>query len=356
MIGMRNLVILLSVAIACSCVHAQWQLQDSHTGADLRGIHALGNGIAWASGAHGVVLRTQDDGKDWQACATPSGASDLDFRGIQAFDASTAIVMSSGKGDLSRLYKTNDGCHTWKLVFTNPDPDGFWDAVQVLGSNGHGTIIGDPVDGRFALFQSWDRGDTWTKAKAGPALNLVALKDEHVFAASNSALIASENFIAFVTGGPSGSRIYSIDHYGSVTGVSLDSLPLAKNSPASGGFSVAVQEGRSVVVGGNYLQPDDTSGTAAYGHGGHYWPKPQTSPHGFRSAVAYDTTTKTWITVGPNGTDISTDDGSNWRSLLPNFAFHEPPDAGRNWNALSLPFAVGQNGRIGRLRRNAIEP
>jgi hypothetical protein len=80
----------------------------------------------------------------------------------------------------------------------------------------------------------------------------------------------------------------------------------------------------------------------------------QTPPHGFRSAVAYDATTKTWITVGPNGTDISTDDGRNWRSLKP--ASIDAPDADRNWNALSLPFAVGPKGRIGKLRADAVRP
>jgi len=38
--------------------------------------------------------------------------------------------MSSGKGHRSRLYKTTDACRTWTLLFTNPDPEGFWDAVQ----------------------------------------------------------------------------------------------------------------------------------------------------------------------------------------------------------------------------------
>ncbi len=109
--------------------HAQWDIQDSHTTASLRGIHSVGDGVAWASGTNGTVLRTQDDGNRWQTCAIPPGAEKLDFRGIQAFDANTAIVMSSGKGDLSRLYKTTDGCQTWKLVFTNPDKDGFCDVL-----------------------------------------------------------------------------------------------------------------------------------------------------------------------------------------------------------------------------------
>ena len=80
----------------------------------------------------------------------------------------------------------------------------------------------------------------------------------------------------------------------------------------------------------------------------------ETPPHGFRSAVAYDAATKTWITVGPNGTDISTDDGRNWRALHPDPALHEAPDADRNWNALSLPFVVGPHGRIGKLNPKAL--
>ena len=80
-------------------------------------------------------------------------------------------------------------------------------------------------------------------------------------------------------------------------------------------------------------------------------------PHGFRSAVAYDEPAKTWITVGPNGTDISTDDGRNWRALKPDPRDGDPPDGipeDQHWNALSLPFVVGPHGRIGRLRSTAL--
>jgi photosystem II stability/assembly factor-like uncharacterized protein len=84
---------------AWGAAHAQWQMEDSHTTADLRGIDNVGGGVVWASGANGTVLRTEDGGYLWQTCAIPPGAEHLDFRGIQAFDANTAIVMSSGKGD-----------------------------------------------------------------------------------------------------------------------------------------------------------------------------------------------------------------------------------------------------------------
>ncbi len=142
---------------------AQWQIQTSNTIADLRGIHSVGGGVAWASGTNGTVLRTEDGGYIWQSCSIPPGAEKLDFRGIQAFDANTAIVMSSGKGDLSRLYKTTDGCHTWKLIFTNPDPDGFWDALKLRIAIA-GMLVGDPVNGRFAIYGSTDSGlEKWDR-------------------------------------------------------------------------------------------------------------------------------------------------------------------------------------------------
>jgi hypothetical protein len=114
-----------------------------------------------------------------------------------------------------------------------------------------------------------------------------------------------------------------------------------------------------MVVGGDYTKPNQTTGTSAFlsSRDGAHAPfcsyfdvvKPTTPPHGYRSAVAYDAPTKTWITVGPNGTDISTDDGRNWRPLHP--TNNDAPDADQHWNALSLPYAVGPHGRVGILHR-----
>ena len=112
---------------------------------------------------------------------------------------------------------------------------------------------------------------------------------------------------------------------------------------------------RLVAVGGDYLKPNDSTGTAAFTtDGGKKWSAPTTPPHGYRSAVAYEEKSKTWITVGPNGTDVSTDDGRNWRALHP--GPQDAPDADRNWNALSLPYVVGPNGRIGKLNPESLPP
>src|SRR5581483_10784880 len=87
-----------SSAAAPTTVWNPWDAEHSGTSQPLRGIHAVGNGVAWASGARGTVLRTEDSGYVWQRCAMPDGADKLDFRSIWAWDAQTAVVMSSGPG------------------------------------------------------------------------------------------------------------------------------------------------------------------------------------------------------------------------------------------------------------------
>jgi len=61
------------------------------------------------------VLKTIDGGAHLDEVCCADAATDgatLDFRGVQAWDAKTAIVMASGPGEKSRLYKTTDGCQT----------------------------------------------------------------------------------------------------------------------------------------------------------------------------------------------------------------------------------------------------
>ncbi|HEX4004904.1 MAG TPA: hypothetical protein VHX60_01895 [Acidobacteriaceae bacterium] len=326
-----------------------WVLEQSGTTAGLRGIHAVGGGVAWASGTNGTVLRTEDGGYEWQSCAMPPGAEKLDFRGVWAWDANTAIVMSSGTGNLSRIYKTTDGCSSWKLLFTNPDKDGFWDAM-VFFDRRIGWLLGDPVNGRFQLWKTTAGGEKWEREASSRALRADP-KEQGAFAASNSALLAGGaggGFPVFGSGGTSGAYVYRI------AGISVclddcaqrpkdlwtrSSTPMAEGTASAGIFSVAAQGERRVVVGGDYAKPNESAGTGAWSSdGGKTWVAAAQPPHGFRSAVAWDAEKQAWIAAGTNGSDVSWDGGKTWVSL----------DDG-NWNALSLPWVVGPGGRIAKL-------
>ena len=232
--GLVALALLFAVPAAA---RAQWQLLDPPTTADLRGIDNVGGGVAWASGTNGTVLRTEDGGYMWQHCSIPPGAEKLDFRGIQAFDANTAIVMSSGKGDLSRLYKTTDGCHSWNLLFTNPDPAGFWDALLLNRFDKDGMLLGDPVNGKFAVWKTGDKGLTWRRSSSA---GLSALPNEGAFAASNSSLSLDERTSArFGTGGLVHPRVFVTDDENTFH---PSGVPMRGGSAAAGIFSMEYRD------------------------------------------------------------------------------------------------------------------
>jgi len=359
---MRAAAILAALTLSA---HAQWTIQQSNTIADLRGIVNVGHGIAWASGTNGTVLRTTDNGATWLLCKTPPGAEKLDFRGIQAFDANRAVIMSSGKGDLSRVYRTDDGCETWLLIAKNPEADGFWDALVKTSPHSPSNLllIGDPVRKKFPLYVV----EAWPEPHLIRIMQIPAHEGEAAFAASNSSFfnINTSYGYWFITGGPIGARVIRPTVHGITdetgwTTYPSSFVPLGVKTESSGGFSIQLRQDagkyiHGIAVGGDYQAPDSTDATAAYtSDGGKHWAAPTTPPHGYRSAVAYDAPTTTWITVGPNGTDISTDDGRNWRALKPNPT--DTPDADQHWNALSLPFVVGPHGRIGILRPTALQP
>jgi photosystem II stability/assembly factor-like uncharacterized protein len=353
---------------------APWRMQESGTTAGLRGIDSVDGTVAWASGTGGTVLKTIDGGVHWEKCAVPDADKDgamLDFRGVQAWDARTAIVMASGLGAKSRLYKTTDGCRTWMLLFKNPDaPNGFFDSFWLNGSRG--ILLGDSVREQFAVFITENSGKTWKRDEhAGLSIHGRSLA---AFAASNSSIpIGNALFTrGFATGGKSGSVFFSRpftleeQQHGMIDRLvrkeppwKSSSIPVASGTDSAGAFSVAYrypvtigecvdcsfnENSRFVAVGGDYTKPNESAETAAWSSdGGWTWTASANPPHGYRSGVQWFETLKLWIAAGANGSDTSRDDGNTW----------QPLDNG-NWNALSLPFVVGPNSRIARLNPAAL--
>jgi len=361
---MKALALLLAITLPASSQTEKsgpWEMQNSGTTANLRGIHAVGGGVAWASGTNGTVLRTEDSGYMWQSCAMPPGAEKLDFRGIWAWDADNAVVMSSGPGDQSRLYKTTDGCSHWTPLKTNTDKDGFWDAIAFSDPK-NGYLLGDPVNEKFVLLRTADGGTTWKPVET-PDLDI---KNLHLgaFAASNSSIALIGPVLGpitvpwIATGGIDGPIMLlgGIDCTMGLAHSNPDAClshydfqhikpPMKGGNESSGIFSVALPSNghqgirSAVAVGGDYTKPNESAGTAAWTvDGGAHWTAAAKPPHGYRSTVAWDGDAKAWIAAGTSGSDLSYDDGKTW----------QPLDNG-NWNALSLPWIVGPKGRIAKL-------
>ncbi len=306
----------------------------------LRGLHVTAADLVWASGGNQVV-RTSAFADQWQTTEV-AAAIDIDLRDIHVFDHRTAVAMSSGTGPSSRIYRTTDGGEHWELSFENTDPEGFFDAM-VWDRSGVGTVIGDPIGGRFMLLQSSDRGESF--AALPDLARPVALPGEHLFAASGTCLAMHGEMLWFGTGGSLARVLRSPDRGQTWT---EHPVPIVSGHSAAGVFSVAFADAiNGVVVGGNYELPDASIHTAAWTNdGGVTWHPPVgRGPSGYRSAVAVVAGPggegSFAIAVGTNGADVSHDGGRTWSPV-------EAPKL----NAVAITadrrraIAVGPEGRI----------
>lgn len=323
-------------------------IQPAVTKARLRGLHAAGPRNIWASGTGGTYLHTSD-GSSWKTAVVP-GAEALDFRDVHAFDDRSAVLLSSGPGDKSRLYRTEDGGATWKISFTNPDSEGFLDAIS-FWSRDDGVLFGDPVRGHFTIFLTADGGRNWQRPGA-PGMPH-SLPGEGAFAASGTCLTTSGPRNAwFVTGGAAGTRAFRSDNGGITWQESA--TPVKAGEPSAGLFSVAFRDSEhGVAIGGDYKNPDATGAICTYTEdGGKTWILSTRPPAGYRSAVAFvpdisKNQSHTWIATGPTGTDISLDDGATWESI-----------GKEGFHAVSVTsgpvgWAVGDDGRVARIAQTA---
>lgn len=288
---MRTLLIFFFAA-AIACAQTTPQTRNSRMTENLRGVSAVSQKVAWASGAHGSYLRTTD-GRIWIPDHV-AGAESLDFRGIVAFSDQEAFLMSSGPGDQSRIYHTADAGRHWQLQYTNPNEKGFFDSM-VFWDRTHGMVLGDPVADetgtpKFELLLTSD-GKTWTRMS--PAKLPAALEGEAAFAASNSCIAVvkangeSSPNIWFATGGKAARVFHSAD--GGGTWEVFDT-PMIHGTDSAGIFSIAFRDAtHGVIAGGDYKLPEQDGPNLAFTEdGGRTWSLSKIFPQSYYSAVAYD--------------------------------------------------------------------
>lgn len=334
----------LIVALAAAAV---WTPQTSGVNATLRGVSAASDTIAFATGSGGTVLRTKDGGATWQKLALPADAAQMDFRDVDAIDVRTAYVLSIGDGNKSRIYKTIDGGDTWNIQFSNADPKGFYDAMSFWDAD-HGIVFGDSIGDKLQMLMTADGGLHWDKV---PERTLPpALENEGAFAGSgtNIAIVGKSHAWIGTGAGPKCRMIHTSDRGKTWTVVDT---PIAAS--ASGGiFSVVFRDKlHGIAVGGDYRKEKEAvDNLAITSDGGKTWTLvKEQGLSGFRSVVKHVPGTKsTFVAVGPQGADISEDDGKTWTPIempAPLAGFHTLSFAPRK----KVAFGAGGRGSIGRL-------
>lgn len=344
---MKPMVVLMPTLIAASTFaqppqsRSPWQSLSSPVAVELRGLAVVSERVAWASGAKGTVLRNID-GENFEVMPVP-GAEALDFRDIEAWDERTAIALSIGPGEASGVYKTVDGGATWRKVFANSEPLGFWDALA-FSDRRNGAVFGDPVRGRFQVFTTSDGGESWSSV-ADDGMP-PALENEGAFAASGSCLVSGPGKrLAFVTGGAAHARAFvSID--GGKT-FRVTNAPVPAGAPSRGLFSAMwIDETTLLTVGGDYRERSLAGTNAARStDSGATWSPVHAAPTGFLSSVVRGPGKDAPIVaVGLAGTGLSRDGGQSWTALdaTPYNTAGFSGDGG---------FAVGPKGVIARWRR-----
>lgn len=307
------------------------QLLTSGTKTSMRGLSVVSDKIVWVSGSNGTVGKSLDGGTTWQWMKV-KGFDSTDFRDIEAFDATTAIIM--GISEPAYILKTVDGGDTWKVVYENKTKGMFLDAMEFWNENS-GIVIGDPIDGRFFIARTFDGGINWRDI---PVTNRpVAEKGEACFASSGTNIRRLTNSEACFISGGLRSRLFIRDQ-------AID-LPIIQGTETTGTNSIAVKNKKTMmIVGGDFNTRDSaTKNCFITFNGGKTWSAPTTPLHGYRSCVEY-IKGKQWVSCGLNGVDYSTDNGNTWQWIGKD-GYHVCRKA-KNGKAV---FFAGGGGRIGKL-------
>ena len=260
-----------------------WVPQESGVNAGLRGLSAVSDKVAWASGSGGTVIRTIDGGKIWEDVSIPV-VDKLDYRDIEAFDEHTAIVISAGLPAV--IYKTTDGGRYWEQTYLSTSPGTFYDAMDFWNEN-EGIAFGDAIDGRLLILRTFDGGDNWEELPFEQ--RPVAIDGQGGFAASGTCLRTyGDSHVWIGLGGPESSVHYSTDK-GETWKKSVAPI---NSGDAAGIFSIQFRdELNGIAIGGDYRGDSLSVGkkVAFTRDGGATWNNVMKTmePNGYRSGMDF---------------------------------------------------------------------
>jgi photosystem II stability/assembly factor-like uncharacterized protein len=278
------------------------ELLDS-MGQSIRGISVVDSNTIWLSGARGTILKWDAQEKRWLRLNSPDS---LDFRDIEAFSASSAIVMSAGFP--SKVFKTSDGGYNWRLVHENADSSAFMNSIAFKNKL-EGVIVGDVLNGHHLILHTNNGGESWKRVEQK---NLpIPLEVENGFAASGSSVIVDIHGNYHFGLGGERVRIFSSKdgRYWKASETAMKG-----GSSSNGIYALASGKDKVIAVGGNYLEVDSAH-SPLLSSSEMKWESTSGVLHGYRSTIAYSPSLDYWLAAGSNGIDISTDTGKSWQKV-----------------------------------------
>lgn len=306
---MKKLVLLITLLTAGVITHAQQvQLLVEKLPASFRGLSVVSDEIIWVGGSKGTVGKSLDGGKTW-TWNTVKGFETREFRDIEAFDDKTAVVLAIAEP--AHIIRTIDGGVTWTTVYENKTKGMFLDAMDFFDDL-NGTVIGDPVGGKFFIARTNDGGVTW---KEEPNAKLPKIDSgEACFASSGTNIrMFTKSTYGYVSGGTR-SRFF-VDN-------KPVEIPIIQGLGTTGANSMAARLSKKsktpdlvVAVGGDFMRDTVRTSTCFYSNDlGKTWKPSSILPFGYRSCVEF-ITDQDLITCGPKGVDVSADEGRTWRNI-----------------------------------------
>jgi photosystem II stability/assembly factor-like uncharacterized protein len=227
-------------------------LYESTDEVSLRGLHATDDTVVVVGGNQGVFGFSLDAGVHWIFSQLPD-AGESQFRSVWAHNDHTFLAVSAGAP--SYVYYSEDRGQSWLRTFEDTAQATFLDGITFVNDT-IGFIYGDPVDGRFKLLRTADGGKSWTDV-VGPE----AIDGEASFAASGSAIAVGNNLMSIVTGGTV-SRLHVTMDLRDGQGWTASPIELAQGLPSQGAFAHHWEGEKLYIVGGDYMEEDNTYGTA----------------------------------------------------------------------------------------------
>jgi len=309
-----SLISSISLLIATSVLAElpKWQHYQLPIKSELRGSGATEKTL-WVVGDKNAVFISKDNGTSWRdispkmRIASSDGKTlEYNFRDIEVFNDTTAIVMSVGSGAESTLQITRNQGETWHILRTNKEAKGFYDSIGFWDQQ-NGVMVGDPIDGHFVIELTKDQGKTWNRISIDKLPPIT--EKEAAFAASGNTLIVGKmGEIWLATGGLSASVYHSTDFGQTWT---KSSVALENSTETSGGYALALNSDQQVfTLGGNYLKRDGNYNNAAT-LVNNQWQIVNNGGHGLRTALSC--VKSTCVSTGKLSSDISLDNGKSWQ-------------------------------------------